>query len=145
MKKFKDLKTGEFIYAVGQHGGLYKIEVATCNDLKGKFSQQFPSSTFVTDNKLYLRTDWVGLTPVEFDDDTWNSDSGEIELDRFFTDDKWCRHVPVTTDRKIALETADKIIAERIDYFETIRMANKTQNMEFGGDFKWRWRDEEDK
>ena len=145
MKKFKDLKTGEFIYAVGQHGGLYKIGVAACNDLKGKFSQQFPSSTFVTDNKLYLRTDWVGLTPVEFDDDTWNSDSGEIELDRFFTDDKWCRHVPVTTDRKIALETADKIIAERIDYFETIRMANKTQNMEFGGDFKWRWRDEEDK
>ena len=143
MKKFKDLKTGEFIYAVGQHGGLYKIGVAACNDLKGKFSQQFPSSTFVTDNKLYLRTDWVGLTPVEFDDDTWNSDSGEIELDRFFTDDKWCRHVPVTTDRKIALETADKIIAERIDYFETIRMANKTQNMEFGGDFKWRWRDED--
>ena len=106
MKKFKDLKTGEFIYAVGQHGGLYKIGVAACNDLKGKCSQQFPSSTFVTDNKLYLRTDWVGLTPVEFDDDTWNSDSGEIELDRFFTDDEWCRHVPVTTDRKIALETA---------------------------------------
>jgi hypothetical protein len=40
---------------------------------------------------------------------------------------------------------ADKIIAERIDYLETIRMANKTQNIEFGDDFKWRWRDEEDK
>jgi hypothetical protein len=142
-KKFKELKSGDFIYMISHYGTIYKLEVKVTNDLIDNFRTMWTNSDVnewvdknTRDCNIFLRFDWSGFTPISFKN-CFNETSGKIDIYNFFKDDCDNRDVYVATTRDEALKLSEKEIEDFIKELKDIKEKSKHNDKVFSESLKW--------
>ena len=142
-KRFKDLKSGDFIYMISHYGTIYKLEVKVTNDLIDNFRSMWKNSDVnkwvdenTTDCNIFLRFSWSGFTPVSFKN-CFNETSGKIDIDNFFKNVCDNRDVYVATTRDEALKLSEKEIEDFIKELKDIKERSKHNDMAISESLNW--------